>query len=60
MDENTDKKPGFEAVGISMHTSVKALLKQYVKECGVNNSVFVSDLIKNYGPAQKKKYLPEA
>lgn len=53
------EKPGFVQKNISLHTSVKAQLDQLAAECGVPVSTFVSDLIKNYGSAQRKKYLPE-
>ena len=59
MNDKIKAKPGFKAVGVSLHTSVDTQLKQLSKECGVSKSVYISDLIKNYGAAQRKKYLPE-
>ena len=59
MSEKIDKTPRFKTVGVSLHTSVDSQLKQLSKECGVSKSVYVSDLIKNYGTAQRKKYVPE-
>jgi hypothetical protein len=60
MNERAEQKPGFKTVGVSLHTSVDGQLKQLAKQCGVSKSAFIADLIKNYGSAQKKKYLPEA
>ena len=59
MSKKDDTNPGYRSLGLSLHTSVDSQLKQLAKECGVTKSAYVSDLIKNYGAAQKKKYLPE-